>query len=219
MMEKSQKIVFLQALIVTFLIFNLGIFLGFKLEENRINKVNTFYLESEMDLLDQRIQREIFDITTINCDKAIEANIDFADKIFAEAKIISRYESASRLSNELEFQHKRFDLLRTLFWINSIRIKRDCNADYDNLVYLYKLNDLSLEDKAKQSVFSNVLTGVKEKYGSKIMLIPIAADTGIPSIELLLDAYNVTELPVILINEEIQLNDLDEVKELEKYLE
>ena len=87
------------------------------------------------------------------------------------------------------------------------------------MVYLYKLNDLSLEDKAKQSVFSNVLTDVKEKYGSKIMLIPIAADTGIPSIELLLDAYNVTELPVILINEEIQLNDLDEVKELEKYLE
>ena len=60
---------------------------------------------------------------------------------------------------------------------------------------------------------------LKEKYGNEIILIPISGDNDLPSIDLLIKKYNITELPVILIDEEIKITELDSIKEIEKYLE
>ena len=185
-MAKNQKYVFLQALIITFVIFNIGIFLGYMLESSRINKVNEWYLEAELDLLDQRIQKDAFEIIELDCDAMTEENINFADRIFEEALVIDKYEKANRINDEIIFQHKKYDLLRTLFWINSMRIKEKCNSDYHNLVYFYQYNDASIEQKSKQRFFSSLLFEIKQEKGDKVMLIPIAADNNLSAINLLL---------------------------------
>ena len=215
----NQKVVFLQALIVTFIFFNLGIFFGYMLESDRINKINDFYSRSEMDLLDQRIQKEAFDIVSLDCNRAIQANIDFADKIFEEALLIQRFESANKLSKDVILQHKRFDMLRTLFWINSIKIKEKCNAKYHNVVYFYKFNEPTIEQKAKQAVFSNLLEELKQEKGSEIMLIPIAADNEIISIDLLVNRYSIENLPTILIDEKIKIEEVTSKEDIAKYLD
>jgi len=215
----NQKYIFLYALIVTLIFFNLGIFLGYMFESHRVNKINEFYVNSEMDLLDQRIQEGAFDVVNIDCNAAIKANIEFADKIFEDAKQIQKFEDANRINKDTIFQHKRFDLLRTLFWINSIKIKENCNASYHNVVYFYKFNEPSIEQKAKQRAISNLLTELKEEKGSSIMLIPLAADNNFPSINLLLEAYEVKELPSILIDEKYILTDFNSKEEIEKYLD
>jgi len=217
-MIKNQKYIFLYALILTFVIFNFGIFMGYMLESSRIDKINKLYLETEMELLDQRIQKDALEILELNCDMLIEENIKFADRIFEEALIIQKYEDANRINSDIKFQHKRFDLLRTLFWINSMRIKEKCNSDYHNLVYFYKYNNPLIEQESKQKFFSNLLKKLKEKWGDSIMLIPIAADNEIASINLLLDKYDIKELPTILIDEKIKITDLESMEDIEKYL-
>lgn len=215
---KNQKYIFLYALILTIIVFNMGIFMGYKLESSRINKIEDMYLESEMELLDQRIQKDMFDIVDLNCELALEENIKFADKIYEEALIIKRYEDANKINSDIRFQHRRFDILRTLFWINSIRIKEKCNSDYHNIVYFYQYNDPSIEQTSKQKFFSNLLGELKNKMGNKIMLIPIAGDNEIASINLLLEAYDVEELPTILIDENIKITNLENIEDIEKYL-
>lgn len=219
-MVKSQKWFFLYALLVTLVVFNIGIFMGYKLESSRIDKINTLYLEAEMELLDQRIQKDAMEIIDFNCDLLIQENIDFADRIFEEALKIQDVESANRLSDEIDFQHKRFDLLRTLFWINSMRIKQKCKANYYNVVYFYDYKDPSIEQRAEQKVISNLLMELKEEKGNKIMLIPIAADNELPAVNLLLNKYGieVAELPVILVDEKIKISELKSREEIEKYL-
>ncbi|MFH1801621.1 MAG: hypothetical protein ABH804_02180 [archaeon] len=217
-MAGNQKWFFLYALIVTFVVFNLGIFMGYMLESSRIDRINKMYLESEMELLDQRIQKEAMDIIELNCDMLIKENIDFADRIFEEAMKIQEIEDANRLTEEVDFQHKRYDLLRTLFWINSIRIREKCDADYNNIVYFYKYNNPSVEQKAKQRFFSNLLFELKKEKGDSIMLIPIAADNNLPSINLLLDKYEIKELPVILIDENVKVTGLQSKEDIEKHL-
>lgn len=217
-MIKNQKYFFLYALVITFVVFNIGIFMGYMLESSRISKVNDFYLESEMELLDQRIQKEALDMMELNCDLLIKENIDFADRIFEDALKIQKIEGANRLNNEIDFQHKRYDLLRTLFWINSIRIKQKCNADYHNLVYFYDYKAPSLEQRAEQKFFSNLLFEIKKEKQDKVMLIPIAGDNDLPSISLLLDKYNIKELPAILIDEKIIITELESREDIEKYL-
>ena len=215
---KSQKWFFLYALVLTVIIFNIGIFMGYMLESSRIDKINVFYLESELELLDQRIQKDVLDFMDLNCELLFEENIAFADRIFEQALVIKRYEDANRINSNIIFQHKRYDLLRTLFWINSIRIKQECGLSYHNLVYLYDYNNPSLEQKAKQKMFSNLLFEVKNEKGNNVMLIPIAADNDLPSINLLLDKYGIEELPTILIDETVKITDVKDKEEIMKYL-
>lgn len=214
----NQKYVFLYALLLTVFIFNFGIFMGYMLESSRVGKINTLYLNSEMDLLDQMIQKDTLNIMELDCELLIEENINFGDKIFEEALQIQKYEDANRINDEIIFQHKKFDLLRTLFWVNSITIKQKCNSSYHNLVYLYKYDNPTLEEESKQKFFSNLLQQLKEKRGNNIMLIPIAADNDISSVNLLMEKYEINELPVILIDETTKITEIQNLEDIERYL-
>lgn len=217
---QSQKNVFWQALLVTIFVFGTGILIGFMLENWRTSKISVLYAQSEIDLLDIRIQNEIYSLTEVDCDQAIHENTVFADRVYTEAKLLERNEKANKISEGMVLQHKKYDLLRTLFWLNSIKIKKRCNATYHNVVYIYKYVDPSLDIKAKQGVFSNLLEQLKQEKGDEIMLIPIAGDNDLHSVNLLMFLHNIkeSELPVVLVDEKIKITELKTIEELEKLL-
>ena len=217
-MIKKQKRIFVYALLMTIFLFNLGIFMGVMLEASRVEKIGGLYFEAEIELLDQKIQKDALDLMDLNCELLVSENIGFADRIFQEALIIQRYEDANKMNQEIIFQHKKYDLLRTLFWMNSIRIKQKCNSDYSNVVYFYDFDKPSLEQASEQRFFSNLLVEIKEEYREKVMLIPIAADNDLPSVNLLLEKYGIIELPAILIDEEIVVTEVETRKDVTKYL-
>jgi len=218
-MFKSQKNVFWEALIITIMIFVLGIFAGIILENWRVEEINFLFQKSEIDLLDIKLQSEIYSELNFNCEKAIEENVKFADKIYEEGKQLEKYEKASRLTDDLIIQHKRYNILRAMLLTNSIKIKEKCENDYYEVVYFYKYNNLGLDLKAKQGVFSRLLGEVKERKGYEVLLIPIAADNDISSINLFLDRYDVSmeDLPVIIINREVKIDELQDINDLMKY--
>lgn len=82
--KMNQKYAFLWALIITLIVFNIGIFFGYQLEKSRINKINELYTETDLYLLDQRIQSDAFDTVNLNCNSSLEENIKFADKIYED---------------------------------------------------------------------------------------------------------------------------------------
>jgi len=215
---RSQKFVFLYALIGSLIIFNIGIFMGYMLESSRIEEINKMYTNTEMKILDQIMQGNSMAVLELDCDSLIKENINFGDEIFEEAQLIQKYEDANIMSDEIISQHKRYDLLRALFWINSVKIKDKCNSSYHNVVYFYQYNNPSLEQTSKQKVFSNLLSQLKEELGNKILLIPLSGDNDIPSITLLREEYNITELPTILIDEETRLTEINSREDIEKYL-
>jgi len=217
-MIKNQKYIFLYALILTLIVFNLGIFMGYMLESSRLDKINVLYSNAELELFDQIAQKESVGVLNLDCKTLVSENIKFGDEIFTEALQIQKYEDANRISNDIIFQHKRFDLLRTMFWMNSIKTKQDCNSDYHNVVYFYKYNNPSIAQDSKQKFFSNLLEQLKQKEGDNIMLIPIAGDNDIPSINILVDKYNITEFPTILVDEKTKITDVKSVDEIENLL-
>lgn len=222
MVFKSQKNAFWQALVITIFIFGIGIFVGILLENLRIGEINDLFYVSEIDLLDIRVQNEIYSKGYFNCELAIEENIRFADKIYEEGKILDNYEKASRLKPEkLMIQHKKYDILRVMLLLNSLEIKENCNNSYSNVVYFYQYNNPRLDLKSKQNVFSRLLEELKNEYGNEILLIPMAADNDISSINILLDKYDIEfkDLPVILINETIKITEIQDIEELRQYFE
>ncbi len=219
-MFKSQKNVFWEALLITILLFSIGVIAGVILENWRTVKIDYLYQQSEIELLDIKTQNEVFSLGNFDCELAINENLAFANRIFEEADLLSRYESAGRLTDNLKLEHKKYDILRVLLWLNSINIKEKCREDYHNVVYMYDYNEPSITIKAKQGVFSRILTELKEKKGSKIMLIPMAGDNNLSSVRILMNLYNVSEseLPVILIDEKIKIVELQKIEDIEKLL-
>ena len=217
-MFNSQKNVFWQALLVTIVIFGLGIFLGFVLENWRTSQIEDFSQQSEIDLLDIKVQNDIYSNNFFNCEVAIQENLNFAEKTYEQAQILGRYEKASRLTDDLRMQHRKYDLLRVLLLLNSIEIKEKCNASYYEVVYFYKYSSEDIALKAKQEIFSKLLLQVKEKKGNEVLLIPIAGDNNLSSVNLLLNKYNVSEkeLPVILINRKTKITNLENIEDLLK---
>tara|TARA_Y100000310_G_C20598588_1_gene771811 strand:+ start:32 stop:721 length:690 start_codon:yes stop_codon:yes gene_type:complete len=209
---KSQKNVFWEALVIAIFIFGSGILLGVFIENARVERISEMYLKSELNLLDIKIQTEILNLEELDCGAAIEKNIEFGDKVFNDAKTLQKYEDANRFSDSLVEQHKKYDLLRTLFWINSIKIKQKCNTDFNTLVYLYNYNNEEEKEKSKKVVFSRFLEELKEEKGNTILLIPIARDLNLASLDMLVEKFNINQTSIILDEEFI----ISEVKDLHK---
>jgi len=220
-MFKSQKSTFWEALLVTILIFALGVIAGFVLENWRTSNVNNLYQISEVSLLDARVQSEIYSLENFNCTSAISENINFANRVYLEAKQLERYQKASVLTDDLRIAHEKYDLLRTMLLLNSLKIKQKCNVSYSDVVYFYKYNDKDKDLIAREEIYSRLLSDLKETKGDSILLIPIAVDNNVSSVKLLLAKYNIStkELPVILIDEKVKINTLQNSEQLAAYFD
>lgn len=219
-MFKSQKNVFWQALVIALFLFFFGVLFGYYLENYRANIIENLYFKSEFYLMDAKIQNEIYSFSDISCQQSLAAHLNFSNRIYEEFKILDQYEESSKITSSVVLEHKKYDLLRALFWVSSIKLKDRCNFDYHDVVYLYDYNKPRLDIKAKQYVFANVLHLLQEEEGDKVILIPLAGDNDIASISSLMGLYNVSEeeLPVVLIDEKIKITNMETVEDLKQYI-
>lgn len=222
-MFKSQKHVFWEALILAIFIFASGILLGYFVEQSRTNKIITAYQEAELNLLDVQIQQNLYSQESFDCNQAIKETIDFADKTYEKAKILEKYGDSARLTEGIIFQHKKYDLLRVILWTNSMIIKEKCEQELHTVVYFYYYDprvsssrDQDLE--AVQDAFSKYLAEVKQEYGNKVILIPIAGNLDINSVSFLKETYNIQTLPSVLVDEELKIDNMNDLNQINAFL-
>lgn len=216
-MLKSQKHVFWEALLVTILVFSIGIFLGMMLEGNRLNKINEYYAQSEISLMDMLVFQEIVKSNDTSCNVLIESSIDFADRIYNEAMFLSRYND-QQLTGSTELAQKRYALLRTLLWMNVIRTQEHCENEFNSVIYLYDQKETDLTKKAEQQVWSKILRDLKEDLGEDIILIPIAVNEEFISLNSIIKEHDIKELPAVIINDAV-ITEIISKDELKKYLD
>lgn len=217
MVKEHQNHVFWEALILAVVLFSLGIMLGFFIESNRTDKIANQYLASEINMLDAQIQTELIRQDGLDCGLVISKNIEFGNRIYEDAKLLEKYEESAKLSKSLLDQQRRYSVLRTLFWMNSIEIKNKCEESFHTVVYLYdyKTEDLVLE--SKQKFYSKYLLELKAKYGDKIMLIPIARNMDLSSLDLLVSKYNLTTTSII-VDEKLVVNSVEDLHKIDTQL-
>ena len=218
-MLKSKKHVFWEALVMTCVIFIFGLLVGLWVEESRFNSVEDYYARSEISVADMIVLQELSKIKEYDCDALIKANINFANKIYQEAVLLEEYESASRITGNLILSHTKYDLLRAFVWSNTLDIFNKCEKKFVPVVYLYEYNTDDLEQKAKQRVWSNILYDVKQKYADKIILLPIAVNMNLTSVDVLIEYFDIQSYPSVVIGDKTILYDLETVEKVEKYIE
>lgn len=200
-MVEPQKDKFWKALVLTVVVFLLGVTLGYYLEAGRIDKVQKEINELVISWDDARTQAAYYEnIDPKYCDRAIEENFKFGDRIYEYGRTLEQYEDSNRLTDELKIEKQKYTLLKLQFFINSKNIKEKCNADYKFVLYFYQDEPENLEIKSQQVVIARVLGDLKQEKGSEIILIPLAGDFDLGVINLLKETYNVKEYPSVVVD-------------------
>lgn len=215
---KSKYKVFAETLILTLLILLIGFAFGFYVESVKLGKVVEGYKEFEIEALDLKLQNYYYQIMDeSSCESAIEQNFIFADKIYEKGLLIERYEDASDLSQDILLEKKKYVLLKTELWLNSILLKEKCGDPFHTVVYLYfqEGNDVK---RAEQEAISNILKQLKEEKQNEIVLLPIAGNLGLDIVNMQMGIYGVEYLPSIIVNEEYVLEGFNELERIESLL-
>ncbi len=215
---RSKHRIFIETLILTFLILIIGLFLGFYIEYNRTKNIIEDYKSFEIEALNLRLQNYYYQtIELADCDRAIQENLRFADEIYEKGLKIQKYEDVNELTEDLLLEKKKYVLLKTELWLNSILLKQKCKNPFNTISYIYTQNE-NFAKEAEQSAISNVLGEIKKDKGNDVILLPIAGDLDLSSVNLFLRVYNITYLPSIVINEEIVLEGFHGKEKIVQYL-
>jgi len=173
---------------------------------------------SEISMMDILALNDIIQLENISCENLIQAHVDFADRIYDEAKLLEKYEGAGKISDGFKLAHKKYDLMRTFLWTSSIKASGKCKG-FNSVVYLYEYKTEDLGQRAVQNVWSKILIDLKEEVGGQILLIPIAVDSNLISLNAMTRDFNISEFPVVVINNQHVITELSKVNDLKKYLE
>jgi hypothetical protein len=217
-MLNNKRRVFWEALFLTLVVFLLGMLIGIGFESNKLSEINNYYIISETSIMDAFALSYFSDISTESCITLMQANLDFADRIYQEAIILEKYEQAKKITESMELMHAKYDVLRTFLWFNTIKTAQKCGRKYSTVVYLYESETEDLTQRATQQVWSKILYDLKQEYGKNIILIPLAVDKGLVSLDSIISQLNITSYPVVIIDENKTLYQLTSVSELEQYL-
>lgn len=215
--NKMKYPVFAQALALTIVVFVVGLYLGIVLEDARMDRVDEYYLNSEISLMDILSLNNLVESSSVSCDELKKANFDLIDKVHEEAVLLEEYEKTGKFSEEIEDFHRKYDVLRTYLWIDAIQIKEKCN-NFNTVVYVYNNSVEDLTIKAKQNVWSNILYDLKTEEKENVLLISLDVGADLVSLNALLKEYEFEGYPVVIVNEESVFEDLSSVDEIRKTL-
>jgi hypothetical protein len=215
-MENKNKRAFLEAFLFTLGIFVLGILFGMSMENKNLNEMNDAFLNSQVTMFDTYLITTLVNNET-SCDLLGQEFVKIANKIYLEAELMDEYEKSSQVSENIKIVHKKYDVLRTMLW-STIKQYSDKCSNYDTVVYLYEYNSEDLTQQANQNVWSKILGQVKEKVGDQIILIPIAVDQNLSSLDTILSNYDIEKYPVVLVNDDKILYDTVTVSDFLTYL-
>lgn len=213
---ENKKHVFWQAFFLTVLFFLIGLVLGVYLEQTRADEINFLFYQSEISLYDSFAFGNFLDSQDVSCADLKQASVDFADKIYNEARTLEKFDDSNKLTESVKLIHGKYDLLRTLLWMNLIKIREKC-GEVNSAVYLYYYDSEDILIKPKQTAWSRVLGDLKDERGSDVILIPIAIDQGVVTLDYLVKEYGVERFPAVVINEENVLYELKTTEEIDQF--
>lgn len=209
------KNAFWQALVFTVIVFSLGMILGYFLEVRQSESIYNDLISSELNLIDEQLRQKIIIDNNISCSLAKESLFSFADKIYEDALNVEELDTTGRI-NDLTVLHRRYDLLRTMLLVEAENLKQRCKGDFHIINYLYYYNMDDIEINSRQNYFSRLAFDFKTAYPEEVVLIPMAIDTNIASVDLFVKSLNLKNYPVIIVDGDKVITDVLTFEEFEK---
>lgn len=194
--------VYIQAGIFSLLVLLIGIMMGIWIDNFRLGGIRSALSEADINSNDARLLNSYLQrFGEDYCDVALEQNLAYNSKIYKEGKKIEDKINANIFTPEVEQEWRRYTLLQTQFWLNSIELKDKCDFDYHTVVHLFRQKNTTTTEDINNKIESSILLDLKEKCGNKMMLIPVTIDTNLIVVDAIVKQFNVSEYPAVIVDE------------------
>jgi len=217
-MVKYSYDAFWKAFIFSTIIFIFGLNMGSFIENSTLDKLEKNVINSEVELYDSNIRSNVLEYYNISCEKSIENTFEIADKIYEEVKMLEELDKSSTIVEGFDEVHKRYDLLRTQLWLDATNLKTNCQDNFNLIVYIYEYNSKKPQVISIQNLYEELTSEIKSNYESEVLLIPIANNMDLNSLELLLENYNSVNQTSIIINNKYIIKGASNYEEIASYL-
>jgi len=194
--------VYIQAGILSLLVFFIGIMIGIWIDNTRLGGIRSALSEADINSYDARLLNSYLQrFGKEYCDIALDQNLAYNDKIYEDGRKIEDKINANIFTPEIEQEWRRYTLLQTQFWLNSVELKEKCGFDYHTVVHLFRQKNTTTSEDINNKVQASVLLDLKDKCGKKMMLIPITVDTNLIVVEAITKQFDVSEYPAVIVDE------------------
>ncbi|MBI2084014.1 MAG: hypothetical protein HYT70_00115 [Candidatus Aenigmarchaeota archaeon] len=196
------KRIFAQAALFSLLILLLGIMIGIWIDNYRLSSIRESLSSADVNSDDARLLGVYLQrFGESYCNVALEKNLEYNDKIYSEGRDIERKIESNVFTPEVQQEWRRYSLLQTQFWLNSVDLKERCSFNYSTVVYLSRQNSDSTLEEIDSKVQSGILLDLKERCGRQMMLIPITADVNLTVVDAIKGQFNITQYPAVIVDE------------------
>ncbi len=191
--------VYITALIITIIVFILGLLLGLSVERYILSGITKKTSSIENSI--QEIELELLYFQWLNstdsCDFLREIARKTNNKLDSLADQLSGYSTKNILftKNDVKNIKSKYTSLLIKDWLLQEKIKKDCDANVVSVIYFY-----STEGCYDCITQGEVLTLLKNKFKDKLMVFPL--DVGLKSdmVNILMSRFNVTLTPTVVVN-------------------
>lgn len=217
-MAHKVRNVYLESLVITIFVFLSGIMFGIWLDNYRIVRIRQNLLSDAVFWDDSLFLSKYFQIYGKRlCNESLKLNLLYNERIYERGKLIEDAIRESKFTPELKEELKRYVLMQTQFWLNSIELKKRCNFTYHNVVHLQKFYPESLQERIDNKAQSTIMLDLKQMCGNRVMLIPIVADLNLTTVDAIKTHYRIKKLPAVIIDEKYVLQGLTPLEKLNEY--
>ncbi len=207
------KRIYLIAFFATAGIFILGLLLGLIIENARTSYIDNKYMKQDLDFRSSQLQYEYLNFLEEkeNCPAIYEtlyANLEELEK--TRVRIENYKEDATVTQEESELLIRQYFLVEMRYWLLAQKAKDICNHDVVTILSFY--SDQEECPNCDQQSF--ILTYMKQVIGERLLIFSFNVKTlDEPLIGILQSAYNITEYPSLVMNENpyLGLHDVDQL--------
>lgn len=201
-MEIDKKLFIVSAIITVLLftlIYSLNIFLNSEREATLTQKMDEVIDEYE-ELQTLSLMAEIFGdkaacLTFQSSIKELDKNLwDLGMKIEKYRSLTEEYMYDPFYLN----QKKKFNRREVIYYLFLKDLNLKCNFDQNIILFFYK----KAEECPDCDPMSFVLTDIKKEYGDEVAIFSFDVNMDLPSVNVLLNLYNITDFPCTVINDE-----------------
>lgn len=209
-MVNIRKDIFVTVLIITIAVFFLGFYAAKIWDDLRINQVNEDLKDSTLDTMGILIEQEFLNEFNLNDCSIAESRLSSISKnLFELGQRVMEYERKGLLNTkEYEVLRREYFLIEIRAYTQFINFINKCDSNTSVVLYFYTLdNDLSQRQ-------GYALDAVVKREDINIRVFSIDKEFDDPTLNTIKSFYNVTETPIIIINNKIKKTGFVSIAEL-----
>ena len=185
------------ALMITLVIFVIGILIGLKVSDLRVGYVQDISRVQKADLESLQLQY-LFLNTQKNKNEScvvLQKTLDQSlhDLENARLKIETYIQNLQR--EDFILTKKEYMLNEIRYWLLAQQMKQECGADVVSILYFYA-KDENCGDCSTQGY---ILTSLKNRFEDKLLIFSLDSEFDESMIKILNNVYNITRVPALII--------------------